>query len=100
MTDKIAKKVILLSISGYSAENDALLSQLINEKIRLFCAAGKDCAIWEESMDALFVGEGDEKDFEMMTTSHPNETFDEVMQFAETFRIEGIDNKAVTVIQI
>jgi hypothetical protein len=98
--DKNGKRVVLFSINGYSEQHDALLRQLIDEKINLFCAVGKDCKLWEEIVDELFVGEGEERDFELITTSHPDETFDEVIQFAETFHFEGIDNEKIRIIQV
>ncbi len=36
----------------------------------------------------------------MITTWHINETLDEVIQFAEMYKIEGIDNQKIKIIQI
>ena len=95
-----SRKVILLSENGYSEKHDALLKSLIDEKILLFCAVGKDCQLWEDIMDELFIGEGEERDFDIITTSHPNETLEEVITFAEIFEFEGIDNHEIKIIEL
>lgn len=100
MVNNQPKKVILFSKNGYSKKHDGVLNRLIDEKILLFCALGKDCRLWEDIMDELFVGEDIERDFFLITTSHPNETLDEVIQFAEMFEIEGIDSEKIKIIEI
>ena len=82
-----SKRVILFSKSGYSQKHDSLLNRLIDEKIHLFCAVGKDCELWHDVMDELFVGYKEERNFFMITTRHNDETLDEVIQFAESFEI-------------
>ena len=95
-----SRKVILLSENGYSEMHDALLRSLIAEKVLLFCVLGKDYRLWEEIMDELFVGKGEERDFDMITTSHPNETLEEVIKFAEMLEFEGIDNHRIKIIEL
>ena len=95
-----AKRVVLYSLSGYNQKHDSILENLIDEKILLFCAVGKDCELWHDIMDELFVGFGEERDFFMITTFHKDETFDEVIQFAEMYNLEGITNYKIKVIQI
>jgi hypothetical protein len=56
--------------------------------------------LWEEQLDELFVGEGDERGFDLITTSHPGETLDELTQFAELFQIEAIENEKLNVIRV
>lgn len=51
-------------------------------------------------MDELFVGYGEDRDFSMITTWHEDETLDEVIEFAKSFEIEGIDNEKVEIIEI
>ena len=96
-----AKKVVLNSINGYSKEHDGLLRNLIDSKVLLFSAVGKDCALWHDIMDELFVGNGDiERDFFMITTWHNNETLDDVLAFAKAFHIDYPDNETVQIIEI
>lgn len=95
-----AKRIILHSESGYSKKHDNVLKQLVDEKVLLFCTVGRDCELWHDVMDELYVGFGEERDFHMITTWHTNETLDEVIQFAEYFDIEGYNSKKIQIIEI
>lgn len=83
-----AKKVVLVSNGGYRASHDDLLRGLINRRIGLFCVLGKDCQLWEDVMDELVVGPTSENGWHVTTTSHPNETIEEVLEFARTFQLD------------
>lgn len=96
-----SRKVILNSISGYSAEHNSLLNQLIDDKVPLFCAVGKDCELWHDIMDELFVGPfGDDRDFFMITTWHNDEALEEVIEFAKIFNLDDIDNDEIQIIEV
>ncbi len=95
------KKVILHSINGYNKKYDALLQNLIDEKILLFCTVGKDCELWHDVMDELIVGDGTtDSDFDIITTWHEGESLDEVIQFAGKFEIEEIQSGKIKIIEI
>lgn len=95
------KKVILHSINGYNKKYDALLQNLIDEKILLFCTVGKDCELWHDVMDELIVGDGTtDSDFDIITTWHKGESLDEVIQFAGKFEIEEIQSGKIKIIEI
>lgn len=97
----IPRKVILHSISRYDEQHNFFLKRLIDEKILLFCTVGKDCELFHDIMDELIVGDGTtELDFDMITTWHPNETIEEVIEFAKNFDIEGINNEEIQVIEV
>lgn len=95
-----AKKVVLISRSGYSTSHDDILRSLIQRKVHLFCAVGKDCKLWEEVMDELVVGPTGEYEWRMNTTSHPDESTEDVIEFAEQFHIEDSHDDDVEVIEI
>lgn len=78
------RKVVLISETGYNREHDSLLSSFLDQKYELFCAVGKDCELWEEVMDELAVGNGESPRY-ITTTSHSNESVDEVIEFAKFF---------------
>jgi hypothetical protein len=80
-----AKKIVLVSRQGYRLEHDDLLRGLIAQRIELFCVVGKDCNLWEEVMDELVVGPMGEGEWHVNTTSHPDESVDEVVVFARDF---------------
>lgn len=85
-----SRKVVLVSTSTYTPETgEALLRQLVEDKIELFCVVGVDAAHWEEALDWLCIGpEGESLHF-IVTTSHPGESVDEVLSFAESWRCEN-----------
>lgn len=89
------KKVVLLSKSGYDQKHDALLKQLIVREIDLFSAVGRDCDLWEDAMDAI----SEEKDIHINTTSHANETLEEVLAFAKLFAASN-QNQEIEIIEI
>ena len=96
-----AKKVILSSISGYSEKHIPLLQSLIDSEVLLFCSVGKDCELFHDIMDELFVREADiERNFFMITTWHTDETLDEVVKFAKLYQIDCPDNKNIQIIEI
>lgn len=99
--NNFAKKVILYSESGYADEHDSLLNRLIDAKVLLFCAVGKDCELWHDIMDELIVGDGKiETQVQMVTTWHDDETLEEVVEFAKMFDIASSDEERVQVIEI
>ncbi|MEH6471968.1 MAG: hypothetical protein V7752_12035 [Halopseudomonas sp.] len=77
-------KFILISVTGYSADHNSLLTNLLDNGYELFCAVGKDCTHWEEVMDDLAVGDGTNSRY-ITTTSHPEETISDVVEFAKMF---------------
>lgn len=80
--NQAAKKIILHSQNRYETKHDEILQKLINEKILLFCTVGKDCELLHDIMDELIVGNGTtELDFDLITTWHPDETIEEVIEY-------------------
>jgi len=80
--------IVVVSKNGYRAEYEGLLREWVEEGIAPFCALGKDCEVWEEAMDNVCVKldvTGEMPGAFCMTTSHPNETLDEVLQFASNW---------------
>ncbi|MES2582505.1 MAG: hypothetical protein V4627_07295 [Pseudomonadota bacterium] len=81
-----AGKIVLVSKSAYTPEiGEALLRQFVEEKIELFCAVGVDAANWEEALDWLCIGPAGESIHFITTTSHPDESIEEVISFAKTW---------------
>lgn len=93
----------MVSKSGYSDEYKHVLEKLIFEEIELFCAVGKDCDIWEEAMDYLCVDldvSGKKPGAFCTTTSHPGETLEQVIEFAENWTLDQDKKCEVKVIEI
>ncbi|MGI9227531.1 MAG: DUF7684 family protein [Gammaproteobacteria bacterium] len=81
-------KVVLISISGYKEEHNDLLQELIENEIELFSAVGIECQEWEEAM-GFVCAELDANDIKpnafCNTTSHPDESVEDVIKFAESW---------------
>ncbi len=84
MSEMKNTKVVLISESGYSKEHDELLVSFLDQGYELFCVVGKQCERWEEIMDEIAVGNGTNSRY-ITTTSHPDETEEEVIEFANNF---------------
>ena len=85
------KCIVVVSSTGYSDEHLSLLRGWLDEGISLFCAVGKDCEVWEEAMDNLCVKldvSGEKPGAFCVTTSHPDETVDEVVKFASDWNYD------------
>jgi len=96
-----AKKLILHSKTAYVVQHDQLLLDIIDAKVLLFCAVGKDCELFHDVMDELMVGDGAiERDFFMITTWHTDETLEDVIHFAKFFHIDDLEDDTVQVIEI
>jgi hypothetical protein len=89
-------KVVLVSNTPYTAEHgEVVLSQLVDDKIELFCAVGLDAEKWEDALDWLCIGPDGKSLHFIVTTSHPDESVEEVISFAETFHCNCTDEVEV-----
>ena len=95
-----ALRVVLVSHNGYNPQHDELLQRLIDRRIQLFCSVGKDCERWEEAMDWLCIGADGQGTFIVLTTSHPDETAEEVIAFAQSLDLDTADSDAIEVIEV
>lgn len=77
-----------MSKSGYKKDHDELLKNLIESDIELFCSVGVDCEKWEEAMDMICVTldiNNSKPGAFCTTTSHPDESIEDVINFAENW---------------
>lgn len=73
------KKIISHCLNGYSPQLDAMVEEFIRDGV-IF--VGKDCARVEAFLEKV-VGDGS-RDYHLLTSSHPDESLEEVIQFAES----------------
>ena len=81
----MSKCAVLISESKYTEVHKPLLRLILSEAPDLFAVVGVDCANWEEAMDWLCIDldtNGELPGAFCNTTSHPDESVDEVMAFA------------------
>lgn len=82
----MAKCIVLRSSTPYSAEHEPLLRRVLDEAPGLFAVVGAKSQSWEDAMDWLCVDlrTGDARSDQFCkTTSHTQETLEEVVAFAE-----------------
>jgi len=95
-----ALKVVLATDKEYSDKYESILSKLYERKVESFCIRGRHCAGWEEAMDAYLT---DPKRIDIgnhiVTTSHEDEPFEDVMNMAELWLVEN-GNNSVEVIRL
>ena len=90
-------KVVIVSRSGYSSEHDSLIEELLDTELDLISIWGQDCELWEEVIDELAVGDASNIR-DVTTSSHPRESLEEVIQFAEHWGTDKPSN--VRIIEI
>ena len=78
-----AKKIVLHCPRGYEPRLASLVEEFIRDGVAFVGAVGPDCAKVEEIIDELVVGDGS-REYHMLTSSHPGEALEEVVQFAES----------------
>lgn len=81
-------------------ESDApLLLGLIERPIALFCAAGVDCTGWEDAFDWMLTDPRTTDSPHVSTTSHPEEALADVLEFARTWPVEGVNDVELIEVQ-
>lgn len=81
-------RAVLVSKNKYSPELDELILSLFDRGYELFCVVGEDCELIEDIIDELAVGDASEPK-EVITTSHPNQSLEEVVEFASMLILNG-----------
>ena len=94
---RYAEKIVLNCRTGYRPELVALVAQFAKDGVKFVGVLGPDCARVEDIIDDLCVGDGSQPYF-MVTTSHPNERIEEVIEFARGFSI-GTGGSEVQVVE-
>ena len=61
----------------------------IRDGVALIAIVGEGCSEIEEIVDELVVGDGSDESRFLSTSSHPDETVEEVMEFASILEVNG-----------
>ena len=77
-----AKKIVLHCPRGYEPRLDGLVEEFIRDGVSFVGVVGPDCAKVEDIIDELVVGEG-ERDYHILTSSHPAESVQQAVEFAQ-----------------
>ena len=78
-----ARKIVLHCPRGYQPQLDALVEEWMRDEVVFVGAVGKDCGKVEEIIDEICVGDGSNVNF-MLTSSHPDESLADAIEFAES----------------
>jgi hypothetical protein len=74
-------KIVLHCRNGATPRLDPLVEEFIPDGVIFVGVVGKDCAQVEDTIDEIVVGKGD-RDHDLLTSSHPNESVEEAVRFA------------------
>ena len=83
-----AKKIVLDCPTGYKPELAGLVEAFIRDNVAFVGVTGKDCSKIEDIIDEIVVGLGD-RDYDLLTSSHPDKTLEDAIQFAKSLSITG-----------
>lgn len=85
-----APKIVLQLPLSNPGLLDDFVEACIRDGVVLIAVVGEGSRKTEDIIDELIVADGsDESRFSVCTTSHPDETVEEVIEFASTFGPEG-----------
>ncbi len=65
---------------------EPLVEEFIKAGVIFVAVVGKDCTKVEEIIDELVVGDGS-RAYDLLTSSHPNESVDEALEFARSLSL-------------
>ena len=82
-----ASKIVLHCPTSYELRLDALVEDFIRDGVQFVAVVGKDCAKVEDIIDELVVGGGD-RDYHLLTSSHPGKSIAEAIAFAGSLHLE------------
>ncbi|SDN34183.1 hypothetical protein [Afipia sp. GAS231] len=93
-----APRVILhLPLSNESLL-DEFVEKCLRDKVALIAVVGEGAARIEDIIDELVVGDGSDRERFVATTSHSNETVEEVLEFAGIWTDE--QNRPVQIVRL
>ena len=94
---KYSEKVVLQCPAGYRMGLDALVEQFVADGVKFVAVVGQDCGQVEDIIDELVVGDGTDLSRFILTSSHPDETIEDVVDFARCVSSAG-DGEAQVVV--
>jgi hypothetical protein len=77
-------KVVLHCPDGYRMELDRMVEDFVADGVPFVGVAGADCARVEDIIDEIVVGDGSDDTRVVLTSSHPDESVEEVVEFAKS----------------
>lgn len=93
------QRVVIVSKRKYEPEYNDYLQSLIDQNYQLFCVVGIDCQKWEDMIDELAIAYTSPPKY-VTTTNHPDETVNDVIEFAKMLTLERETDVDVDVVYI
>lgn len=91
-----APKIVLHCPHGYVPRLDSLVEQFLADRVQFVGVVGEDCARIEDIIDELVVGDGSDPLRFILTSSHPGESVQDVIEFASS--LSPLEEDAVQVV--
>jgi len=83
------RKIVLQLPLKEPSQLPEFVEQCLRDQVTLIAIIGDGCAAIEDEIDDLIVGDGSDETRFITTTSHPDESLEDVMEFAEFWTVDG-----------
>lgn len=87
----LARKIILHSPVSDEKLLEDFVEKCLRDQVSLIAVVGPGCAILEDAIDWIVIGDGSDPDRIVCTTSHPDEPFDDVVNMVECWEFDRAD---------
>lgn len=87
----LARKLILHVPVSNEVLLEGFVEQCLKDGVSLLAVFGLGCARIEDIIDEIVVGDGSDEDRFLCTTSHPDESFADVLNLVSTWEFERGD---------
>lgn len=82
------QKIVLHCPAGYRSELDEMVEQFISDGVRFAGVVGTDCALVEDIIDEIVVGDGTKPSRFLLTSSHPSVSLEHAIEFTRSLSDE------------
>jgi hypothetical protein len=86
-----SRKIILHVPVSDEGLLEGFVEQCLVDEVSLVAVVGLGCQRVEDIIDEIVVGDGDDQNRFLCTSSHPNEPYDDVLNMVETWEFERDD---------
>jgi len=76
------RKIILHCPHGYQPNLPDMVEQFVSDGVVFVGVVGQDCAKIEDIIDECVIGDGSDNRPLVLTSSHPNESIEDAVEFA------------------
>jgi hypothetical protein len=86
-----AERIVLCVPLSEPSRLAPFVEDCVRDGVKLIALVGDGCATIEDDIDAIIVGDGTDESRFIVTTSHPDETIEEAMAFAQAWPADSSD---------